>query len=96
MRNVPTLLLKRVRSSSIQNVGKAQQVRFYMNVHTRPSHSGMFDKENPPKPPSPKRSYTTKLMLLVSVAIGLNFWLRGSKEEERHDVPMTCRHEANA
>ena len=59
--------------------------RFYMNVHTRPSHSGMFDKENPPKPPSPKGSYIMKLVLLTSVAIGLNSWLGGSKTEKRRD-----------
>ena len=84
MRTAPVLLLTRVRIASIQNIGN-QQRRFYMNVHTRPSHSGMFDKENPPKPPSPKQSYAMKLALLASVAIGLNSWLGGSKEEERRD-----------
>lgn len=68
------------RTSSVHNVGKQQ--RSYMNVHTRPSHSGMFDKKYPPKPPPPERSRGMKLSLFTMVVIGLYYCANYAKDEK--------------
>lgn len=59
-----------------------------MNVHTRPSHSGMFDKENPPKPSSSSSgsSYGITLFLCASMVVGLGYWVNDSKEPQNQGV----------
>lgn len=62
------------------------QTRSYMNVHTRPSHSGMFDKQNPPKPPSPKRSFLPKLVVGVALVFGIKYWNERKEENKQQEL----------
>jgi hypothetical protein len=64
--------------------GSGQARRFYMNVHTRPSHSRMFDKRNPPKPPSNDSSYS-KLVFPVILGLGLAYWKFADSDESKND-----------
>jgi len=49
----------------------------------------MFDKQNPPKPPSPKRSFVPKLLFGVVLVLGIKYLVDDPQEKKQVDAAKT-------